>query len=100
MIVSILIPTYRRNDLLAQAVRSCFNQRNIAPEDYEVVIVDNCPDKTARALVETLKNTHTTIVYLNEPRRGVAFARNTAVSAARGDYFAFLDDDECATSNW
>jgi succinoglycan biosynthesis protein ExoM len=100
MIVSILIPTFRRNNLLAQAVRSCLNQCNIASKDYEIVVVDNCSNKSAQHVVENLKDAQATVLYVHEPRQGVAVARNTAVSVARGDYIAFLDDDECATSNW
>lgn len=100
MIVSILIPTYRRNGLLMQAVKSCRNQRNIDPADYEIVVIDNCPEKTSEGTVAELMNGTPIVSYVNEPRRGVAFARNTGVAAARGDYVAFLDDDECATSSW
>ena len=100
MIVSIVIPTYRRPSLLAQAVRSCLNQNNVDPSDYEIVIVDNCPNKSSQGVVEDLMRNQPTIRYVNEPRRGVAFARNTGVAAARGEYIAFLDDDECATSIW
>jgi succinoglycan biosynthesis protein ExoM len=100
MIVSILIPTYRRNDLLAKAVHSCLNQVNIRPGDYEIVIVDNCLNKSAQGVIKDFADVKTTILYVNEPRRGIAFARNTAISAAHGEYIAFLDDDECATSIW
>lgn len=100
MIVSILIPTYRRNSLLTKAVNSCLNQVNIRPEDYEIVIVDNCLNKSAQGVVEDFADVKTAILYVHEPRRGIAFARNTAVSAAQGEYIAFLDDDECATSIW
>jgi glycosyltransferase involved in cell wall biosynthesis len=100
MIVSIVIPTYRRPRLLAQAVRSCLNQNHIDSSDYEIVIVDNCPSKSSQCIAEDLMRDQPTITYVNEPRRGVAFARNTGIVAARGEYIAFLDDDESATSIW
>ena len=42
----------------------------------------------------------TAVLYIHEPKQGVVFARNKAISVARGDYVVFLDDDECATQNW
>jgi glycosyltransferase involved in cell wall biosynthesis len=41
--------------------------------------------------------------YVVEPRRGLSFVRNRAISearAARADFVAFLDDDEVATAPW
>ena len=100
MIASILIPTYRRTKLLAQAVNSCLNQQNIRPEDYEIVVVDNCPNRSAELVVGDFTRARTAVLYIHEPKQGVVFARNKAISVARGDYVVFLDDDECATQNW
>jgi succinoglycan biosynthesis protein ExoM len=100
MIVSVVTPTYRRPDLLTQAVRSCLCQSNVDPINYEIVIVDNCPNKSAQGIIADLIPHLPAVRYVNEPRRGVAFARNTGITAARGSYIAFLDDDEYATPNW
>src|SRR5262249_13532459 len=86
--------------LLAQAVRSCLDQRDVGPSDYEIIVVDNCPNKSAQCVVGDINSTQASVWYVSEPRRGVARARNTGVSVARGDYVVFLDDDECATPNW
>ena len=100
MIVSVVIPTYQRKKHLAKAVGSCLNQNNVDPNEYEIVVVDNCPHRSSQGVVVDLIGPQPAITYVSEPKRGVVFARNTGVTAARGDYIAFLDDDECATSNW
>jgi glycosyltransferase involved in cell wall biosynthesis len=81
-------------------VRSCLIQKTVDPSEYEIVVVDNCPNQSSQAVVADFLDRQPTLRYLNEPRPGVAFARNAGVTAARGDYIAFLDDDECATSTW
>lgn len=100
MIVSIVIPTYQRGSLLTGAVRSCLDQSNIDPNDYEIVVVDNCPNKSSQGIVADLMRHYPAIKYISEPKRGIASARNAGVAASQGEYIAFLDDDELATPNW
>src|ERR1700730_12125114 len=47
-------PTYRRNNLLTQAVRSCLNQCNISPKDYEIVVVDNFKTIVIRVVTQRM----------------------------------------------
>lgn len=50
--VSVVIPTFRRPHLLRQTVISCLNQKNSLKLDYQIVVVDNSPEKSAQADVE------------------------------------------------
>jgi hypothetical protein len=98
---SILIPTFRRPALLTSALRSALGQRGIAPSDYEVVVVDNCPDHSARATVARFQaEAGARLRLVHEPRPGISHARNTAVQTSRGRLLAFLDDDEIAAPGW
>jgi glycosyltransferase involved in cell wall biosynthesis len=82
---SVIIPTYRRPELLAEAVASVLAQTR---SDWECVVVDDGgglaidpPDPRVRVLTR--------------PRAGgPAAARNTGVAAARGRWLTFLDDDD------
>lgn len=97
---SILIPTYNRPDLLARAVASCLAQEGV-DTPYEIVVVDNNPDGSARAAVAAMAaRSPVPIRYVGEPRPGISHARNTGVAAAAGRYVAFLDDDEEAGPGW
>jgi glycosyltransferase involved in cell wall biosynthesis len=40
------------------------------------------------------------IIYCVEPERNIALARNRALENARGDFIAFIDDDEFPAHNW
>lgn len=99
MLVSIVIPTYKRNALVVEAVRSCLAQHGIDPSEREVIVIDNSAHAGARdTILEHFPQSD--IRYIHEATPGVSHARNTGVSSATGDYVAFLDDDEKATPTW
>lgn len=101
MSVSILIPTLRRPQSLARALRSALAQAATAPDLLEVVVVDNAPEGSAADVVASLSTSDDPrVVYVHEPRPGVATARNAGLAAARGELIAFLDDDEEAPAGW
>jgi succinoglycan biosynthesis protein ExoM len=68
---------------------------------FEIVVIDNDPDGSARALVDSIAaESPVPIRYVHEPRPGISHARNTGVASAAGRYLAFLDDDEEADPDW
>lgn len=102
--ISVLIPTFRRPELLRRAVTSCLNQDGIDPGRMEIVVVDNAPEASARELVGELgaqaaKN-GLALRYVHEPRPGISHARNAAIEHSSGAFVAFLDDDETAAPSW
>lgn len=99
MLVSILIPTFRRQDSFLRAVRSAFAQQGVAP--FEVVAIDNSPEGSSLALFSQIEaEAPVRFRWAHEPKPGVAQARNAAVKLARGEYVAWLDDDEEAPPHW
>jgi glycosyltransferase involved in cell wall biosynthesis len=89
--VSVVIPTRDRWELLSRsALRSALDQEDL---DHEVIVVDDgSTDGTAERLAE-LDEPRLRVVR-HETSKGVAQARNTGVAAARGEWVAFLDDDD------
>ena len=86
--VSIIIPTYGRKQYLAEAVTSVIQQ---SFSDWELFIVDDSsptPLADDQFLDPRIKVLH------HKTNRGPAAARNTGAAAARGDWLAFLDDDD------
>jgi glycosyltransferase involved in cell wall biosynthesis len=87
-LVSVIIPTYNRADLVRQALASVKAQTF---RDFEIVVVD---DGGADGTYEVL-SAESELRLLRHPRcQGVAAARNTGVAAARGEWLAFLDSDD------
>ena len=94
--VSVVIPTHKRPELMARAVQSVLDQ---SCRDFEVIIVDDnargFPEQQATENLIAERFNDPRIRYIvNETRLGGAEARNIGIREARGDYIAFLDDDE------
>jgi hypothetical protein len=99
--VAVLMPTLRRPDSLVRALRSVFAQTGVGDRLGAIVVVDNDPDGSARATVEVLRpESAFPLVYVHEPRPGVATARNAGLAATDAPLIACLDDDEEAGPGW
>jgi glycosyltransferase involved in cell wall biosynthesis len=96
MLVSVVTPTRKRPQPLRRALASLFAQVLPGDVELEIVVVDNSEDGAALAQWRDDPR----IVGLHEPRPGVTFARNAGVARARGEWVAFLDDDEDAAPDW
>ncbi len=94
--VSVVIPSYRRPDLVGRALRSVLDQTFA---DLEVIIVDDNAKGAAEQLATektiTGQFSDERIRYIvNDSSKGGAEARNVGIRHALGEYVAFLDDDE------
>ena len=99
MKISLCIATYRRADRLAALLSDLESQQQLPDE---VIIVDNAPAGSARAVVEAHAAAHKSfqLHYAIQPERGIAITRNLTVAMASGDWVAFIDDDERAPAAW
>jgi len=93
-LVSVVIPTFRRPELLALAVASVANQ---SYRPIELIVVDDDSDgRTPQVIHSTIdfRKTDLQVVTLGRTRGGAPAARNAGLFAARGRYVQFLDDDD------
>lgn len=106
MHVAVCIPTFRRPEglkcLLAGLEKLTFVK---APEpQVSIVVADNNPPCSAAGRpIGTDKDTRWPVHIEMESRRGVSYARNTAVKAAiesGAEWIAFIDDDEIPEPLW
>ncbi len=90
--VSVIITTCNRSNLLPRAIQSVINQTY---RNFELHIVDDASqDGTSRVVQSFLKEYKNIFYWRHEKNKGLSAARNTGISKARGDYIAFLDDDD------
>jgi glycosyltransferase involved in cell wall biosynthesis len=89
-LVSVVIPTRNRPQLLMRAVRSAFNQTYA---HLEVIVVIDGPDPASSEALATVVDERLKVVALDQSVGG-SDARNIGVQNANGDWVAFLDDDD------
>jgi glycosyltransferase involved in cell wall biosynthesis len=90
--VSVIVPTYNRAASVVKAVESVLRQSH---PRLEVVVVNDLSTDSTLNVLRTLQQRDARVVCLeNASAKGCAGARATGVSAATGDYVAFLDDDD------
>lgn len=88
--VSVVIPTYKHRDFVLKTLDSVFAQTF---EDFEITVInDGSPDDTSN-LLQPLADAGK-IRYFEQENVGQAAARNRGLQMARGEFIAFLDDDD------
>ncbi|MBI1682822.1 glycosyltransferase family 2 protein [Caulobacter hibisci] len=99
--ISVVILSYDRVHLLERTLVACLRP-DVAPGvAFEIIVVDNHPDRLAEGLVERLAALGVApMTYLADPRRNVSIVRNLGIKAAKGRYVAFIDDDEAPDAAW
>jgi GT2 family glycosyltransferase len=101
MKLSVAICTRNRAKSLEATLERFFAQRFAEDYEFELIVVDNdSTDETRQVIERCIEARGDRVKYFFEPRRGVSYTRNKAVSAARGDFIAFTDDDVLVDENW
>lgn len=86
-LISVIIPTYNRSDLLAKAIQSVKDQTY--PEIQIIVADDGSQDNTAE-IVKQFED----VEYYYQENKGQGAARNLGLKYAKGEYIASLDSDD------
>lgn len=97
--ISVIIPTYKPNDLIADAIRSCLEQ-DYPKEKIEVIVSVNGKDAAyAQWLTAEYKNCpQVRVVYTPVP--GLGSGRNFAKQFLRTEFVTYLDDDDYFTTGY
>jgi glycosyltransferase involved in cell wall biosynthesis len=95
---TIFILTYKRPEMLEQALQSALNQNGF--EDYEIVVVDNDPDENTetQAMMEKYKQ-HKNVFYYKTTEWSIGMW-NLSLLQTRSEWVAFLHDDDLLNLNF
>jgi GT2 family glycosyltransferase len=95
---SVVIPTCRREDLLARCLESLRpGEQQAEPDCYEVVVTDDAQGQTAEARIRAQ---FPWARWVQGPSRGPAANRNNGARHATGEWLCFIDDDCLASKQW
>ena len=89
-LISVVIPTRNRYALLDRAVKSVLIQTF---SDFEILIVDDASSDETRNIIEKNKDERIRYIPLKK-KSGGSKARNIGIENSKGEYVAFLDDDD------
>jgi glycosyltransferase involved in cell wall biosynthesis len=92
--ISVIIPSYNRYDLLLKAIESVRNQTF---KDFEIIVIDDCSEDDRYKNLNLISD----IRYFRLPKRtGLpAKVRNFGILQSKGEWIAFLDDDDIWIEN-
>lgn len=89
-LISVIIPTHNRPQMLAEALASVRSQTY---SDFEIIVVSNGENAETRTLTRSFARAHEAR-YFELDKGNVSTARNFGIEQALGDWIAFLDDDD------
>lgn len=89
--VSLIIPAYNAKDYIARSIDSA-----LASDFYnlEIIIVNDGSTDDTQKIIDWYDKNYENVVSIQKENGGVADARNVGIQAAKGDYIAFMDNDD------
>ncbi|HOT74378.1 MAG TPA: glycosyltransferase [Candidatus Wallbacteria bacterium] len=89
-LVSVVIPTYNRGNLISETIKSVIDQ---SYRDIEIIVVDDGSTDNTEEVIKNIKFSN--LFYIKTLNSGrPAVPRNTGFKQSRGEYVAFLDSDD------
>lgn len=88
--ISIIIPTYNRENFVREAISSVLAQEDV-PQEMEILVID---DGSTDGTSEILARFSQRIRYIRQNHSGVSAARNRGILESRGEWIALLDSDD------
>lgn len=97
--VTVAIPTYNRAEFLRQTLAGIAAQ-HFPREHFEVLVIDNNSKDNTRDVVAEFAHTQPAPRYIHESKQGLDYARNRAITEARGEIIVYGDDDILVQPDW
>lgn len=91
--ISVIMLTYNREKYIARAIEAILKQTYY---DFEFVIVDNGSSDRSGQIADEYARKDTRIKVLHIDKSSIGHGRNIGIANAKGDYIAFVDDDDVA----
>jgi glucosyl-dolichyl phosphate glucuronosyltransferase len=99
LIISVIICTYNRAQLLKNVLQDVC-QQTLVDFEFEVIVVDNHSTDQTHAVAKGFCQRYSNVRYCFETQQGLSHARNRGWHEAQGEYLAYLDDDCQVPTQW
>lgn len=93
-VISVVMPCFNSAETLAESVASALGQTY---GNLELVVVDDGSTDSSLALLQEIQAEDSRLTIIAQPNKGAGAARNRGISAAKGEFVAFLDADDTWT---
>lgn len=98
MLLSVIIPTYKRPQEMLRTLSSLQKQ---TLKDFEIIVVDNASDPKIKKMIARFnKPVRVSVKYIAEPNLGLHNARHAGARAAKGEILVFTEDEMTFVPNW
>lgn len=96
MKLSFVVPAHNEEDYVGECIESIKRETDNAPYPVEITVVNNAStDKTA-----SIARSYAGVKVVDEPRKGIVWARRAGLLASSGDLIANIDADSRLTRGW
>lgn len=89
-LISIVIPTYNRPNYLKKAIETVLDQTY---SNFEILVVDDASTVDNLEIIQDFDDDRINF-FKNKRRSGAPYSRNVGIKNAKGEFVAFLDDDD------
>ena len=98
-LISIIIPSYNRENLLSETLDSVLGQTYT---NWECIIIDDRSTDGTNAILKEYSNRDNRFITVSKPtelKQGASISKNLGIQIARGKYIQFLDSDDILAAN-
>lgn len=97
IMVSIIVPVYRKEDTLKRCINSILNSRH---KNIEVILIDDGSPDGCGMICDEFNNIDERVTVVHKKNEGVSAARNIGICQASGKYISFVDADDEIKENF
>ncbi len=96
MKLSFVIPAYNEEKNIAKCIKSILREKDRKNYDIEIIVVNNASTDRTGEIARSFKQVRT----IDEPRKGIVWARHAGYLASKGDLIANIDADNILLPGW
>lgn len=95
--VSIIIPSYNKENYIAETIKSVTSQTY---KNWELIVVDDLSNDNTLEIIKTYQYNNEKIkLFINPENKGANYSRNFGIKEAQGEFIIFLDADDVLSSD-